>query len=53
MTQKSIEILDGMLTSLVDLLVEKGIITPEEYDSKVKQHFEETKDLTRFEDLEE
>lgn len=53
MTKKDIEILDDMLTSLVDLLVEKGIITQEEYDSKVKQRLEETKNLTRFEELEE
>jgi DNA-binding HxlR family transcriptional regulator len=53
MTKKDIEILDDMLTALVDLLVEKGVITQEEYDSKVKQRLEETKGLTRFEDLED
>ncbi len=53
MTKKDIEILDDMLTSLVDLLVEKGVITQEEYDSKVKKRLEETKGLTRFEDLED
>ncbi len=50
---KDVEILDDMLTALVDLLVEKGIITQEEYDTKVKQRLDETKDLTRFDDLED
>jgi len=52
MVKEEIEILDDMLSSLVDILVEKGIITHEEYDSKVKQRLEDNKDLTRFEELE-
>ena len=34
---EDIEILDDMIGTLVDLLVEKEIITHEEYESKVKQ----------------
>lgn len=52
MATEDIEILDDMLTSLVDLLVEKGIITHEEFDVKVRSAIEESAGLTRFEDLE-
>ncbi|MBM4241033.1 MAG: nitrile hydratase subunit beta [Euryarchaeota archaeon] len=41
-----------MLTSLVDLLVENGAITQEEFEAKVKERLENVKDLTRFEELE-
>lgn len=34
---KDIEILDDMLASLVELLVEKGIMTHEEYEERVKK----------------
>lgn len=36
-TTEEIDLLDTMLTSLVDLLIEKGIITEEEYEKKVKK----------------
>lgn len=52
MVKKDIEILEDMLTSLVDLLVEKGAITQEEYEAKVKEKLENAKDLTKFEELE-
>jgi len=48
---KDTEILEDMLTSLVDLLVEKGIITEEEYNAKVKKRLMENEELTRYEDL--
>jgi hypothetical protein len=35
---EEIDLLDTMLSSLVDLLIEKGIITEEEYEKRVKQH---------------
>ena len=53
MVKEDIEILENMLTSLVDLLVEKGVITQEEYEAMVKGKLESTEDLTRFEELEE
>jgi hypothetical protein len=34
---EEIDLLDTMLASLVDLLIEKGIITEEEYEKRVKQ----------------
>jgi hypothetical protein len=37
MLKEDIEILDDMIGTLVDLLVEKEVITHEEYESKVKQ----------------
>jgi hypothetical protein len=37
MQKEDIEILDDMIGTLVDLLVEKEIITYEEYESEVKQ----------------
>jgi len=33
---EEIDLLDDMLSCLVDLLIEKGIITEEEYEKKVK-----------------
>jgi hypothetical protein len=34
---EEIDLLDDMHTALVDLLIEKGIITEEEYEGRVKQ----------------
>lgn len=36
-TTEEIDLLDTMLSSLVDLLVEKGIITEQEYENHIKQ----------------
>jgi len=33
---EEIDLLDTMLSSLVDVLVEKGIITQEEYEKRIK-----------------
>ena len=33
---EEIELLDAMHSSLVDLLIEKGIITEEEYEKRIK-----------------
>lgn len=35
-TGREIELLDNMLSGLVDLLIEKGIITEGEYEKRVK-----------------
>lgn len=51
MVLKDVETLEDMLTALVDLLVEKGIITQEEYEAKVRSILEESAGLTRFDDL--
>lgn len=34
---EEIDLLDDMLSSLVDLLIEKGIITEEEYEKRIKE----------------
>lgn len=52
MVERDIQILEDMLTALVDLLVERGVITQQEYETKVKSLLEESAGLTRFEDLE-
>ena len=33
---EEIDLLDTMLASLVDILIEKGIITEEEYEKRIK-----------------
>ena len=33
---EEIDLLDTMLSSLVDILIEKGIITEEEYEKRIK-----------------
>lgn len=53
MVSEDVEILGDMLTALVDLLVEKGLITQEEYEDRVKILLEESTKLTRFDDLED
>jgi hypothetical protein len=34
---EEIDLLDDMLSSLVDLLIEKGIITEQEYEKRIKE----------------
>lgn len=51
MVEEDIEVLEDMLTALVDLLVEKGIITQDEYENKVRLLLEDSANLTRFDDL--
>ena len=35
---EEIDLLDSMYSALVDLLVEKGVITEEEYEREIKQN---------------
>ncbi len=53
MVSEDVEIVADMITALVDILVEKGLITQEEYEDRVKILLEESAKLTRFDDLEE
>jgi polyhydroxyalkanoate synthesis regulator phasin len=53
MVSEDVEILSDMLTALVDILVEKGLLTQEEYEDRVKILLEKSAKLTRFDDLEE
>ncbi len=46
--KEELEILDDMLSALVDLLIEKGIITDEEWEKKVKKKLEENKRLKKI-----
>jgi hypothetical protein len=36
-TSEEIDLLDTMLSSLVELLEEKGVITQEEYEKRIKE----------------
>jgi len=49
---EEIDLLDNMLTSLVDLLEEKGVLTHEEWNTKIRQKIESKKKLVSFRDLE-
>jgi len=42
--------LDKMITSLVELLEKKGILTYEEWEVKIRKNIENAISLTRFED---
>ncbi|MGA2385376.1 MAG: hypothetical protein ABSG33_02450 [Candidatus Bathyarchaeia archaeon] len=47
---QEIDVLDHMLTSLVEVLEEKGIMTQEEWETKIKAKIEKT--AQNFRDLE-
>ena len=38
LSSEEAEILDGMITSLAELLEEKGVITQEEWEQKIKKN---------------
>lgn len=50
--EDEIDLLDDMLTSLVELLEEKGILTQEEWEKKIKQKIK-AKPSTSIRDLKE
>jgi hypothetical protein len=50
--EEEIDLLDDMLTSLVALLEDKGIITQEEWETKIKQRIN-AKPSTSIRDLKE
>jgi hypothetical protein len=45
--------LDKMITSLVEILEEKRILTYEEWEARIRKKIEESKALTKFEELED
>ena len=45
--------LDKMITALVELLDEKGVIEYNEWESRIREKIESVKGLTKFEDLED
>lgn len=48
---EEVDVFDDMLSSLVELLEEKGILTQEEWEEKIKKKIEESKGKTKFRDL--
>jgi len=50
--EDEIDLLDDMLSSLVELLEEKGILTQEEWEKKIKQRIK-AKPSTSIRDLKE
>jgi predicted transcriptional regulator len=48
---EEIDVLDGMLSALVEVLEEKGILTQEEWEKKIKTKLEADKGKTSFRDL--
>jgi len=51
-SKEEVKILEEMISSLTDLLIEKGIITDEEYNKKVKDKIKQAKELKDVDDLE-
>jgi len=49
---EEVDVFDDMLTALVELLEEKGVLTQEEWEEKIKKKIEESGGKTKFRDLE-
>lgn len=50
-TDEEVELLDDMLSALVELLEEKGVLTQEEWENRIREKSEQSKGLTKFKDL--
>ncbi len=48
---KDVEIVEEMVTSLVELLEEKGVIKEGEFDKKLKERLKDSSKLTKFDKL--
>lgn len=48
---KEIDLFDDMLTSLVEILEEKGILFQEEWESKIKAKIEKKKNKRSYRDI--
>ena len=46
-----VEILEEMITSLVELLEDKGLIKEGDWDKRLREKIKKKKRLTRFEEL--
>jgi hypothetical protein len=44
--------LDKMITSLVELLEERGILSYEEWEARLRKNIEAARELTRYAELE-
>ncbi len=45
---EELDVFDTLLSSLVEILAEKGIITQDEYENRVKQKSEKAMELTSY-----
>ena len=48
---EELDVFDTMLSSLVEILAEKGIITQDEYEKRIKQKSEKAMGLTSYRDI--
>ena len=48
---EEMDVFDDMLSALVELLEEKGVLTQEEWEERMKKKNEESKGKTKFRDL--
>lgn len=48
---EEVDVFDDMLSALVEILEEKGILTQKEWEERIKKKIEEGKDKTKFRDL--
>ena len=48
---EEVDVFDDMLSALVELLEEKGVLTQEEWEEKIKIKIEKGKGKIRFRDL--
>ena len=48
---EEVDVFDDMLTALVELLEEKGVLTQEEWEEKIKMKIEESKGKIKYRDL--
>ena len=48
---EEVDVFDDMLSALVELLEEKGILTQEEWEERIKTKIEKAKSKTKYRDL--
>ena len=48
---EEVDVFDDMLTALVELLEEKGVLTQKEWEEKIKAKIEKSKGKTKYRDL--
>jgi len=48
---EEVDIFDDMLSALVELLEEKGVLTQEEWEKRIKAKIEANKGKTKYRDL--
>lgn len=48
---EEVDVFDDMLSALVELLEEKGVLTQEEWEERIKKKIDEGKGKTKFRDL--